>query len=264
MRSAKNELFHGKKVFILDSCQVSNRAIKKELEARHCLVESATSSASALMRIIHWHPDLLITSVVVGEISGFDLCLILKLMSDYAGMPIVVISSDTRELAQRKAADAGADFYLHKDGMLVSNILKIFNKVFCPEPGTNDSKRQIRRVLIVDDSKVMRRIIANILATMGISEIVEADNGVHALDKLRQHEVDMILTDWNMPQMNGLDFTRAVRKEMRWKKIPMVMVTTEGGSAEMAAAEVAGINGHLCKPFSHEALKTLINRFVAE
>lgn len=251
----------GKKIFILDSSQVATSALRKDLEARQCQVEVASDSSAALMRLIRWHPDLLISGVEVGAIKGFDLCLILKLMSDYAGMPIILMSSSADESSQRKAAEAGADFYVPKDHDLVAHVLAVLNRVFQAGSPRPRSRREIQRVLLVDDSRMMRRVIGNILSSMGVATIVEADHGRAALEKLESAPVDLIITDWNMPHMNGLDFARAVRQELRWQEIPIIMVTTEGGRGELAEAKAAGINGHLCKPFNQESLRALISRF---
>jgi two-component system chemotaxis response regulator CheY len=105
------------------------------------------------------------------------------------------------------------------------------------------------RALVVDDSRAIRRIIGNILKEIGY-EITEAGNGVEALAQLEALGCpDLILVDWNMPEMNGLEFIKAARADKRYKRVPMMMVTTETEMERMAQAFIAGVNEYLMKPF---------------
>lgn len=106
----------------------------------------------------------------------------------------------------------------------------------------------------------MRRVINNILISIGIHDIVKADNGSAALRRLNEQSVDLIITDWNMPVMNGLDFVKQVRKEPRFNQVQIVMVSTENGKNEVAQAKGAGVCDMLKKPFSREDLKAMMAR----
>ena len=110
------------------------------------------------------------------------------------------------------------------------------------------------RALVIDDSRAIRRVIGNILKEMGW-EVTEA---VHGLDALEQLEVlgcpDLILVDWNMPEMNGLEFIKATRAIPEYKHVPMMMVTTETEMERMAQAFIAGVNEYLMKPFDKTQL----------
>lgn len=255
---------YDRKIFLLDSSQVLLNTLRAGIEPHGCRVESSIDPASALMRIIRWRPDLLVTGVEMGTIGGFDLCLILKLMPDYAGLPIVVMSSDEGELAQREAADAGADVYLHKDPDLVKNLRVEMARLFAPSVAPAAPGEKARRVLVVDDSGVMRRIIRNILASLGIADVVEAENGKRALEQMERQAFDLVMTDWNMPVMTGLEFVRAVRRESRWNLLPIIMVTSEGSFAAIAEAEAAGANGYVSKPFSKESLREMVAQFTSD
>ena len=123
------------------------------------------------------------------------------------------------------------------------------------------------RVLIVDDSSVMRKIVARGLrqAEFKIDEILEAGNGQEGLDVLSgpNGKVDLILSDWNMPVMDGLTFVKAVRSgSLAMRSIPIVMVTTEGGESKVEAANAAGVNGHIKKPFTPEMLRETLGKFM--
>lgn len=113
------------------------------------------------------------------------------------------------------------------------------------------------KVLIVDDSSTMRRIIGNVVQQLGIAkeDFDEAEDGVVAWKLLAENTYDVILTDWNMPNMNGLQLVQKTRKEGKHTKTPIIMITTEGGKGEVITALKAGVNNYIVKPFSAAILK---------
>ncbi len=113
------------------------------------------------------------------------------------------------------------------------------------------------KILIVDDSSTMRRIIGNVVMQLGIEKesFDEAEDGLKAWNMLSNKQYDVILTDWNMPNMNGLELVRKVRGEGNHKNTPIIMITTEGGKSEVITALKAGVNNYIVKPFNAEILK---------
>jgi two-component system chemotaxis response regulator CheY len=112
------------------------------------------------------------------------------------------------------------------------------------------------RLLVVDDSSTMRRIIKNTLARLDYKDVLEAEHGVEAWKILCENEnVDVLITDWNMPEMNGLELVKKVRAEKKYADMPIIMVTTEGGKAEVITALRAGVNNYIVKPFTPQVLK---------
>lgn len=110
---------------------------------------------------------------------------------------------------------------------------------------------------MVDDSSTMRRIIKNTLSRLGYSDILESENGAQAWEIMSEPEcgVKILITDWNMPEMNGLELVKKVRAEERYTDVPIIMVTTEGGKAEVITALKAGVNNYIVKPFTPQVLK---------
>ena len=112
------------------------------------------------------------------------------------------------------------------------------------------------KLLVVDDSSTMRRIIKNTLARLGHKDVLEGEDGVQGWTQLDTNpDVDMLITDWNMPEMNGLELVKKVRADERFKDLPIIMVTTEGGKAEVITALKAGVNNYIVKPFTPQVLK---------
>jgi len=112
------------------------------------------------------------------------------------------------------------------------------------------------KLLVVDDSSTMRRIIKNTLQRLGFDDVLEAEHGVEAWQIMeRTPGINVLITDWNMPEMNGLDLVRKVRAESKYESMPIIMVTTEGGKAEVITALKAGVNNYIVKPFTPQVLK---------
>jgi two-component system chemotaxis response regulator CheY len=114
------------------------------------------------------------------------------------------------------------------------------------------------RVLVVDDSSTMRRIIVNTLKKLGHEDTVEAGDGKEALRALQSAAPDVIVTDWNMPEMSGPQFVEAVRAQPAFAKTPVLMVTTQAAKEDVMIALQAGVNDYLIKPFTPDALKEKI------
>lgn len=110
-------------------------------------------------------------------------------------------------------------------------------------------------IITVDDSSTMRRIIKNTLEKLGFANILEAGNGVEALDVMGKNKVDMIVTDWNMPEMDGLTFVKAVRAKAEHKDTPILMITTEAAKEDILTALRSGVNNYVVKPFTPETLQ---------
>ena len=115
------------------------------------------------------------------------------------------------------------------------------------------------KILIVDDSLTIRRIITNALKTVGFSDTIEASNGKEALEKLNTAKVDFIITDWNMPEMNGLDLIKEVRANPLYSAMPILMITTRGTERDVVEALQAKVNSYIMKPFTPQELKEKID-----
>lgn len=116
------------------------------------------------------------------------------------------------------------------------------------------------KILTVDDSSTMRRIIKNTLSRIGYEDVVEAADGQDGLGKMTG--VDLVLTDWNMPEMDGLTFVKTLRADSKYDKIPIIMVTTEAAKKEILEAIKAGVSDYIVKPFTPEVLKEKITKVV--
>lgn len=110
------------------------------------------------------------------------------------------------------------------------------------------------RILIVDDFATMRRILKNILKKIGFTQIIEADDGSNALKVLEKEKVDLVISDWNMPKMTGIEFLKAVRANTAFKDLPFLMVTAEAQKQNIIEAVQAGVSNYVVKPFTEEVI----------
>lgn len=113
-------------------------------------------------------------------------------------------------------------------------------------------------ILVVDDFATMRRIIRGVLKQLGFTNVEEAEDGAVALSKLKQGEFKFVISDWNMPNMQGIDLLKAVRADDNLKSLPFLMVTAEAKKEEVLAAVQAGVSNYVVKPFTPDALESKI------
>jgi two-component system, chemotaxis family, chemotaxis protein CheY len=116
------------------------------------------------------------------------------------------------------------------------------------------------KILIVDDFSTMRRIIKNLLRDLGFTNTSEADDGLTALPMLQDGRYDFLVTDWNMPGMQGIDLLKAVRANPELADLPVLMVTAESKKDQIVEAAQAGVNGYVVKPFTALTLKEKIDK----
>ncbi len=116
------------------------------------------------------------------------------------------------------------------------------------------------KVLVVDDFATMRRIIKNILLQLGFKNILEADDGTTAWDILNKEQVDLIISDWNMPKMSGIELLKKVRADDRFKDLPFLMVTAEAQKENIVEAVKHRVSQYIVKPFTPETLQEKLNK----
>lgn len=120
------------------------------------------------------------------------------------------------------------------------------------------------KILIVDDFSTMRRIIKNILRQLGFTNVQEADDGATAWPKIQAEDFDLIVTDWNMPKMSGLELLKAIRSDENLKDLPVLMVTAEALKENIIEAVKAGVSNYIVKPFTAETMQEKLQKIFDE
>jgi two-component system chemotaxis response regulator CheY len=118
------------------------------------------------------------------------------------------------------------------------------------------------KILIVDDFATMRRILKNILKQLGFKNLVEADDGTTALNILESQKIDLIISDWNMPKMTGIELLKKLRASTEYKKTPFLMVTAEAQKQNVIEAVQAGVSNYVVKPFTAEAISDKLKKIL--
>lgn len=116
------------------------------------------------------------------------------------------------------------------------------------------------KILIVDDFSTMRRIVKNLLRDLGFNNTQEADDGLTALPMLKKGGFDFVVTDWNMPDMQGIDLLKNIRADAELKHLPVLMITAEAKREQIIEAAQAGVNGYIVKPFTAATLKEKLDK----
>ena len=120
------------------------------------------------------------------------------------------------------------------------------------------------RFLVVDDFSTMRRIVRNLLKELGHTDAEEADDGTVALARLKAEKFDFVISDWNMPNMTGIDLLKAIRADAALKHLPVLMVTAEAKKENIVEAAQAGASGYVVKPFTAATLDEKINKILTK
>ena len=118
--------------------------------------------------------------------------------------------------------------------------------------------------LVVDDFSTMRRIVVGLLRQSGATRILEAEDGLQALRIIESNPVDFVVSDWNMPNMTGLDLLKALRASPKFSRMPVLLITAEGRKENIVEAAQAGADGYIVKPFNQDTLQEKLTRILAK
>ena len=170
------------------------------------------------------------------------------------------MSSGESDIVARRAAEAGADLYVKKNQELVTCVRQGIEELLQKSEEPKE-EHPISRVLVVDDSAVIRRLMKNALTKLDVPTIVEACDGREGFEKLAGEEFDLVLSDLTMPRMGGLALIEAIRGDKRYARLPVVLVTGEEDETIIEQCRAAGASDFLCKPFNGRSIKALLERF---
>ncbi len=250
-----------RKIFIVDQSELITSQLTTILGSTF-EVKTASHADKALLEIIEWLPDLLVTGVEIGNITGFDLCHILKMMQELASMPIILLTSYLDEKTSIMAHKVGVDCYIQKSTTLIQEIVpKINDLLYEPEVHTLPGKK-ITTVLLVDDSALIRRMVGNMLNSLG-TDVVSAKDGEEALEMLEYNKVDLVLSDYHMPRMNGPELIGKLRLTYNKDDLPIFLISGVENVEKQQEVIDNGANGILLKPVSGKNLKDLLNAFAS-
>lgn len=226
-------------------------------------VEIVKNVAQAKQEVAKQNIDIVVSAMYLADGTGLDVLTFMKENNATASIPFMLVSSETSLSKLDKFKQSG--------------VAAILPKPFEPihlQRGLNASLQLLNteeldldlfdiesvRVLLVDDSRLARNHIRRVLENMGIENIIEAENGAHALNHLKENEFDLVVTDYNMPEMDGRELSEFIRFNPATTHIPIIMVTSEqADSAHMANIQQTGVNALCDKPFESQEVRALLS-----
>jgi two-component system chemotaxis response regulator CheY len=254
-------------VFLVEPSHTQRLIIRQHLaDAGIQDVTCLDSGAETLAELQHSSPDLIISSMYLPDMTGVDLVHAIRKDSASYEMAFLLISSETNIKYLEPIRQAGAIAILPKpftQRELDTALSSTLDYLYPQKASLEHFDVADLQVLIVDDSEFSRKFISRILGDIGIENITLANDGKQAFELINRHYFDLIVTDFNMPEMDGLQLVQQIRTSTDQKTVPILMVTSEQNQNRLAAVEKAGVSAVLDKPFEPASIKQLIIRLLS-
>lgn len=254
-------------VLVVEPSQMQRRVIADELYKTGIVnITEVDKGEHALERISFGDIDLIVSALYLPDMTGSELILKIRNNPDMDEIAFILISSETRFEYLDPVKQAGAVSILSKPFktnelmMALNTTLKLFDAQSLPEGVYAPEELH---VLLVDDSPLARRHIRRVLSNMGIEKFTEAENGIEALQQLQGQLFDLVVTDYNMPLMDGSALVDKIRNESNQPSIPIMMVTSEQNENRLAAVQQSGVSAICDKPFELETVQQLMKQVLA-
>lgn len=229
-------------------------------------VDVVTSAEEALVSMAAAPPDLTISAMHLPDMTGADLVTRMRAEPRFADIPFMLISSETSVRLLEPIRQAGVIAILPKPFDLENLRTALVGAVDLLDPTSllDEEAYELEglRVLIVDDSSTSRRHIRRILDNIGLEYISEAENGREGMELMQHQEFDLVLTDYNMPEMDGEEFVRYVRQQSNQPGVPILMITSLHDDARLAQIEQEGVSAICDKPFEPRTMVELLRRVI--
>ncbi len=227
-------------------------------------VETAQAALQVLLPFNDKSPNLVLSALYLPDMSGVDLLTQLRNDESTQNLAFILISSETRAQVLEPVRQLGACAILPKPFTAehLNNALMMTLDYLSVDHSLEDHEIELEfvRVLLVDDSRAARNYMRKVLENMGIRNITEAENGRAGKILIEENTFDLLITDYNMPEMDGKALVEYVRTQSWQSHIPILMVSSEQDSGRLAAIEQAGVSGICDKPFEPAMVRALLER----
>lgn len=224
-------------------------------------VRKVASVEQALIQARAYTPHVVLSAMHLKDGKGSDLMLALREDEDLQDTAFLLISSETRTQELEPVRQGGAIAIIKKpctQGDLMQALSDTTDYLSDNSIELDTQDIEDLRVLVVDDSRTSRRFIKNVLTTLGIEHMTEAVDGVEGTERMQESFFDLVVTDYNMPRMDGYQFLEHIRSESNQPTIPVLMVTSEKSGARIAGVERAGVSAIVDKPFELEKVRQIL------
>lgn len=255
-------------VLLVEPSSSQAKFILKELNKAGIIsYDTASDGASALAKMQLMKPDLVISSMYFEDMTGSDLIHKMREDPELESVAFMLVSSETGFEYIDPIRQAGVSAILPKPFSYFQLKRALYNTLDMLNPDElsfDDFSPGDLRVLVVDDSRMARNHIKRVLNGLGIEQITEADDGATAVPLLETSFFDFVVTDYNMPQMDGKQLIEFIRNKSSQRSMPVLMVTSEGNMGNLAAVEQAGVSGICDKPFETDTVRAIIRSIMTE
>lgn len=255
-------------ILLVEPSDVQRKIIRKKLAEENVnQVVEAASMQQAMQHIAQHKPDAIACALHFADGTGEQLLKQLKADTATADIPFMLVSSESRKAQLEAFKQSGVVAILPKpfDAMQLGKALNAAVDLLSPaELELTLFDVHDVRVLVVDDSRLARNHIKRVLGNLGMQHIIEAEDGQQAIGILQQQMFDLVVTDYNMPEINGQELTEYIREHSTLSHIPVLMVTSEANDTHLANIAQSGVNALCDKPFEPEAVKQLLYRLLEQ
>ena len=253
-------------VMLVEPSPVQATLIRRQLVKVGLIrVKLVRSGEEALQTMMAEMPDLVISAFYLADMTGADLINTMRANEDLEHVGFMLISSETNFGHLDPVRQAGPVAILPKPfetDSLRSALHAAVDQVNAREEGQDHSVFDELRVLVVDDTSVARKFMCRILKMLGIEDITEAEDGVQAASLMNDMSFDVVVTDLNMPRMDGLEFVEFIREESHQSTVPVIMVTSDEDEARLEKVRHAGVDAICGKPFDMTKMGSLIEELL--
>jgi two-component system chemotaxis response regulator CheY len=249
-------------IILVEPSQMQAHLVTRMLEHQGIRkITTVDSAAAALAALKRESAKVVISSLYLPDQPGTELVAAMRANADFETVPFILVSSETRPQVLEPVRQSGACSIVAKpfNEQQLSRALYAAADYLNPPEDLDVAEIENLRVLVVDDSLASRRHLHRLLTELGIERITEATNGKEAVALLEQAMVDLVITDYNMPEMDGRELTEYIRTQSWQAEVPVLMVTSEQNMGRLAAVERAGVSAICDKPFEAGSIRRLIS-----
>lgn len=229
-------------------------------------IEACTTAAEALKLVAGYgRLKVVLSALYLPDMPGTELVAALRENEQTESLPFILISSETRPQVLDPVRQSGACSIIAKPFTVKQLERALFAAADYLKPPQDSDSAEVEqlRVLLVDDSRSTRNHLTRVLKDLGITRVTQAENGLQAIKILEEMTVDMVITDYNMPEMDGQALVEYIRTQSWQSSVPILMVTSEQHEGRLAAVQKAGVSAICDKPFDATSIRTLMSLAMA-
>ncbi|MDA8621890.1 response regulator [Psychrosphaera sp.] len=249
-------------ILVVEPSRTQQKFIAKELAKEDIThVDFADGVQAALDKISNSEPDLITSAMYYEDGTALELVQQLKSTERFADIPFMLVSSEHKKEQLEVFRQSGVVAILPKPFTpehLGTALNTTIDLISTDEMELNYFDIKSVRVLVVDDSRMARNFISRVLTNLGIEKITQVTDGSEAIEILGHEMFDLVVTDYNMPEVNGEELTRFIRTESGQSHVPILMVSSEANDTHLANIEKAGVNALCDKPFESDNVRKIL------